>query len=287
MTDFTISEFIARAGDQGRPQASDAAFPRGRGLWGAGEACERRAMRALANFFRPLVALTLAWAGGARAESVADIARFHVQVMGGAKALAELQTVRMTGRVTAAGRRMTFVMYAARPASVRLEISGGGRVLVQGTDGTNPPWELDTAARPARARPMAAPAGRAFLADAEFDDPLVAGAARGFVIEDGGAAVRDGTRLLRLLVTRADALPFSLFVDPETFFVVRREEERAPAAGGVRQIVTRYADFAPVDRVLMPFRITVLADGKVEQETVVEKIEPNAVILPQMFAAPP
>lgn len=223
-----------------------------------------------------------------RADPAADIAQIHLEAIGGRARLAALKGLRMSGTVIVAAneQRMRFSMIAVRPSRVRLEIQQKGRTLVTATDGIEPPWEFDTGSWPPRYRDMEASAARGFLADAEFDDPLVAGAARGFSLDYAGETEVGGRKLLRVLATKSLTETFTLLVDPETYFIAMRVEQRTTAAGRKRQIVTRYDDFRPVEGVLLPFRITILAEGRIEQQMIVERIEANPEITPETFTRP-
>src|SRR4051812_1651852 len=130
----------------------------------------------------PLLAVALP----ARADRVEDLARIHIEAIGGQQRIAALSALRATGRVVANGKQVHFTLTAARPASVRLETENGGRSLVQASDGAEPAWEFDTGSWPPQYRPMAEANAKMFVADAEFDDPLVAGAARGYVFDYAG-----------------------------------------------------------------------------------------------------
>lgn len=223
-----------------------------------------------------------------RADPAADIAQIHLEAIGGRARLAALVGLRMSGVVVVASsdQRLRFSMIAGRPSRVRLEIQQKGRTLVTATDGVEPPWEFDTGSWPPRYREMDAAAARGFLADAEFDDPLVAGPARGFALDYAGEVEVDGRKLLRVLVTKSLADTFTLLVDPETYFISMRVEQRTTTAGRKRQIVTRYDDFRPVEGVLLPYRITIVTEGRVEQQMVVEKIEANPGFTPETFTRP-
>lgn len=233
-----------------------------------------------------LVFLLVAWE--ARADQAADIAQIHLEAIGGRARLAALVGLRMAGVVvvSANDQRLRFSMVAGRPNRVRLETQQKGRTLVTATDGVEPPWEFDTGSWPPRYREMEAAAARGFMADAEFDDPLVAGPARGFTLEYAGETEVDGHKLLRVLVTKNLAESFTLLVDAETYFITLRVEQRTTTAGRKRQIVTRYDDFRPVEGVLLPYRITILTDGRVEQQMVVEKMESNPGFTPETFSRP-
>ncbi len=222
----------------------------------------------------------------ARADQATDIAQIHLEAIGGRQRIAALTGLRMSGVVVVGETRVRFTMIAARPNRVRLETGGNGRTLINATDGEEAPWEFDTGTWPPRYRAMNEAAAKSFTADAEFDDPLVAGAARGFTLEYAGETEVDGQKMLRVLVTRKLADTFALLLDEETYFIVLRVEQRTTAGGRKRQIITRYDDFRPVDGILLPHRLTVMTDGRVEQQMVMEKIETNPEVTPETFTRP-
>ena len=230
--------------------------------------------------------LCLLAAAAARADQAEDIAQIHLEAIGGRHRLETLTGLRMSGVVSMGAKRLQFTMIAARPNRVRLETAGDGRTYVNASDGVEPPWEFDTGTWPMRYRAMSEDAAKIFTADAEFDDPLVAGPARGFVLEYSGEVEMEGRKLLRVLVTRKLVETFTLLIDEETYFILLRVEERSTVGGRKRQIITRYDDFRPVDGVLLPHKITLTTDGRVEQETMIEKIETNTELTPETFTRP-
>ena len=125
-----------------------------------------------------------------------------------------------------------------------------------------------------------------FASDSEFDDPLVAGAARGFVCDYAGELDVGGRKVVRILVTRKLTDTFSLLVDAETYFIVARIEHRNSVSGRRVEIVTRYEDYRPVDGVLVPHKVAVLSDGKIMQHTVIENVEANPPVTAETFVRP-
>jgi len=221
-----------------------------------------------------------------RADQAADIAQIHLEAIGGRQRIAALHSLRISGIVVLGEKHVRFTLIAARPDRVRLETADDGRTLINVSDGEEPAWELDTGTRPPRYRPMSEAAAKAFTADAEFDDPLVAGPARGFTLEFAGETEVDGRKLLRVLVTRKLNDTFSLLLDEETYFIVMRVERRMAADGRSRQIVARYDDFRPVEGVLLAHRVTLMTDGRTEQQMIMEKIETNPELTPETFTRP-
>lgn len=231
------------------------------------------------------LALTLPLA--LRADRVAEIVEIHRAVVGGRERLESLSSFRAEGHVLAAsGAQVRFTMVAARPNLIRLETEKGGRKLVQGWDGRGAPWELDTASWPPRYRDMPAGAARTFMTDAEFDDPLLAGAGRGFTLEFAGDFEAEGRRMLRVLVTRRLVDTFSLIVDEETCLIHMRVEQRQSAGGRAIRVATQYTDYRPVEGVLMPHTITLSIDGKATQQTKIARIVANSEKDGSLFRRP-
>ena len=237
-----------------------------------------------ARHFYPLVLFCAVTA--ARADEASDIARIHREAIGGSVRIAALTAVRMTGTIVIRERHVPFTMLAARPNRVRLQTEDNGHVLIAVSDGREPPWEYDSGSPPPRYRTMSETAAKSFTADAEFDDPLVGGSARGFTLEFAGMAISDGGRQLRILVTKNLSETFSLLIDEETYCILKRVDERVHPDGRKRLTITRYEDFRPVEEVLMPHKITLIIDGRVEQQMIIRDIEANPVLAPETFAVP-
>lgn len=221
-----------------------------------------------------------------RADRAAELALIHAEAIGGMKRIAALKALRATGHVVQGGNQVRFTLLAARPASMRIETERAGRTLVHATDGVEPPWEFDTGKWPPQYRGMNAGVAKTFVADAEFDDPLVAADSRGFTLEYAGEIVVEGRKLLRVLVTRKLAETFSVLLDDETFFIVMRVDHRESAGGRRLQLVTHYEDFRPVEGVLLPHTITQAIDGKATQQTKIARIEANPEIGKDAFTRP-
>ncbi|MEX2044035.1 MAG: hypothetical protein WD941_01705 [Opitutus sp.] len=219
-------------------------------------------------------------------DSADEVARIHIEAMGGAGRIAALAGLRATGHVTVGGRRVRFTMVAARPNRVRVETQSGGRTLVQSTDGVEAPWEYDTATLPPRYRIMPEATARAFAANAEFDNPLVAGASRGYAFDFAALVDAGDRKLLRVLVTRNLIETFSLMVDPETYLIAMRVEHRISPGGRRINIVTRFDDFRPVDGILLPHQVTVEVDGTVTQQTKIDRMDGNPELPDGTFTMP-
>ena len=221
-----------------------------------------------------------------RADPADDLARIHLHAIGGRERLDALAAMRATGHVEAAGKQVRFTMIAARPNRLRLETEKDGRSLIQVTNGVDPAWEWDTGTWPPQHKPLRENIAKLFTGDAEFDDPLVAGAERGFTLDLAGTIDASGKNLLRILVTRNLTETFSLLLDDATYFIVMRVEHRTSIGGRKTQIVTHYEDFRPVSGVLLPHRLILAVDGRVSQKTTITRVEANPTLSDETFSQP-
>ncbi len=232
---------------------------------------------------RRILFLFLAGSAIARADQIEDLVRIHREAMGGGQ-LQACRAIEARGTVIAGRQELKFEMVAARPNRVRLTLRSENRTLIQAMDGVEPAWLADSVKK--EARPMNDADAREFAVDAEFDDPLVGGAARGFTLDFAGETLWESRRVLKVLVTRRDTAPSFLLLDPDTYFILARLTKRKEPSGRETTIETRYEDFRPVSGVIFAHRILVLVEGKRLRETVLTEIHAIAEPPPEIFVRP-
>ncbi len=237
--------------------------------------------------------LRLAWvgavmvAGGATprlaADLADDLARISVEAAGGAQAHAALRGFRATGVTRVEGREVSFILYAARPRSVRIETLGEKGSLVRAFDGVHAPWKKDDPLQPPRR--LARAEEKDFILDADFDSPLYDHEARQISLDHAGEVSVGGRTYDALLATIRFTDSAKLYLDAETGLLARRDLVKL--ARGRRVVVeTHYSGYRQVAGVRLPTRIRTEVDGRILHETVIEDYEPNPR-LPKDFFAPP
>lgn len=236
------------------------------------------------RFWRQLGVAVVLTLSVARADTVADLVRSHLDALGGRERLTALKTMRVIGHVNTGGKVQKFELLARRPNSIRVTTTAEGRTLIQGCDGTVA-WRLEPEKSP-RAYRMQGTEEKDFKGESEFDDQLVDPEARGFQLDYAGEVTYQGHKAYKLLVTKLWQKPYFLILDAETFFIVAQVEDQTTASGQSVTKETRYGDFAPLDGVLLPRRFTVYADDRLVSETVLETMEANVTIPPGTFTLP-
>ena len=234
------------------------------------------------------IALSLAGLSPATAADAAanEVARIHVEAIGGAARVAALRSLRARGDLVEDGMAVPLTVFSARPNRVRMELRYPDHVIVSATDGRDPPWEFDSSKLPAQITRLTGLAARDFLAESDFDDPLVAGETGDYHLQSAGEQDFEGGRMIRFLVTRGVSDTFNLLVSPDTSFIVARLEQRATGAGRMKTILTHYKDFRPLAGVLIAHEINIYIGGKLTQQVKLREIVPNLILPAALFSEP-
>lgn len=229
--------------------------------------------------------LTLA-AGGRAAESLEEVRRVHVEVVGGRERIEALAAIRATGVIFLEEARVNFTLTVARPNRLRLEGESNGRKYMQAFDGIDIPWQMHSNGWPVRSRSISEPSATQIMVDAEYDGPLISGAARGFSLQLAGETERDGRRLLAVRVDWRRRENYTLLLDPETCLIAYRIDLRPLAEGQTEETVTRYDDYRPINGVLIPHDVITTVNGRFSDRMRVDHIEPNPPLPPDLFVRP-
>ncbi|AHF89977.1 hypothetical protein OPIT5_06830 [Opitutaceae bacterium TAV5] len=218
--------------------------------------------------------------------NIRELIRRHLQAIGGREAVSALRAIAVKGTIRFDGRaqHLQFNMWSARPNRVLIQTVTAERTLTEGYDGANPPWVLDSReGAPVDMKPASV---RAFIADAEFDDILVASLDRnGISIDYAGEARVNGRPAARYLVTQNFTEVSHLFVDLETLHIVRRDVSSRTNAFPI-PVQNYYSDYKPVKGVMLPTRITQKQNGRIVYVVINEHIEANPPVDAVFFSRP-
>ncbi len=215
-----------------------------------------------------------------KVDFAADLARIHIEMIGGRDKVAALTGLRATGTTNISGGKLTFVLWAQRPNRVRVETLGGDIRITRGYDGVHPPW-MRLAENHASEQPPEDAA--VFIRDAEFDDPLYRAKERGLGLHYTGAVQVHGIEWSRIEVTAPTGK--AIWYLDESYMLVRRDIKRVMRDKEVVE-ETYYSDFRSVSGVLLPHLIEVRVGNNVLHETKLEDIDANPFLLPEFFKRP-
>lgn len=218
-----------------------------------------------------------------RADAVAaDIARIHVEAIGGQERIDRLHSFRAAGQSQLGDVTLEFQMWAARPRSIRIEVMMGNQVLVQGWDGRHEPWIQN--GRDGAGQLMPDAVKTRFKSESDFDTPLINPETRGFALEYAGEDEVGGRPVVKLLATRDLTDQSTLFLAADTYFIVRQDRVRLAADGTRVATQTLYGDFRPVLGVILPHQLRTYEGETLVSDVMLNWIEPNPPIEPTMFS---
>ena len=240
---------------------------------------------ALGVFARTILLFgALVAAVAAHAQLGEEIARKHAARAG--DRLAALTALRAEGRTFIAGEVVPFLSLAERPNRLRVESFTPLRRVVQVYDGEHPPWISHTEVKAGAPREMNAGEAKDSIANADFDGPLLNHAAKGYSVDYAGEEVIFGRAALNLLVMNKSDDIFFLWVDGQTYEVVKRTVYRVFNNRRVA-VDTYFKDFREVGGVLQPHRIETESEGRTIYVMLIDRMVANPATIPaDAFARP-
>jgi len=222
--------------------------------------------------------------GRAVADLAADIAKISLEAAGGAKAHEALRSFRAVGTTRVGEQEVSFILHAARPNRLRVEVLGDKGNLVRASDGVHAPWKRSgLLGLPERLAPGEE---SEFLREADYEQPFHEWERRGVSLDYAGETVVGGRLCQKLLAVLGHTRMVTYYVDDETRLVIRRDEKRRLRGGREVVVETHFSDYRETAGVLLPRRVRTIVDGELADDTRIEAINPNPD-LPEDFFSPP
>jgi hypothetical protein len=234
---------------------------------------------------RALPGLILAvLAGPVAAQTVDEIIARSLEARGGLEKLKAVQSIRMTGRVSAGDRKATMVVEVKRPARIRVETVVDGARAVQAFDGTTA-WGIPPMGT-GRPETLPAEAARAMAADFDIDGPLVDYRAKGHRVELLGKSKVGGREAYEIKVVLKTGGVEHHFLDASSGLPMRVETKRV-VRGAAVEGESEIGDYREAGGLRWPFSIRSGARGRPEKQALtVERIEINPELDDARFRMP-
>ncbi|OLD14623.1 MAG: hypothetical protein AUI85_13310 [Acidobacteriales bacterium 13_1_40CM_3_55_5] len=223
----------------------------------------------------------------ASSQTADELISKNIKAKGGMDAIKAIKSVRMAGRLDAAGGFTGRVgQENMRPNLVRETFSLQGMTAVQAYDGSTA-WQIQPFGGHKDPQLMGEDDVRDLLIDSDFDGPLVDYKAKGNTVEYLGHDTIDGDDVLRLKVTLKNGDIVYYYLDPDTFLEIRTERQEF-VRGSVRENVTDLGSYKKVAGLMYPFSIASgpKNDPSSWQSVTMEKIEVNVPLGSSEFAVP-
>src|SRR6266481_55856 len=234
-----------------------------------------------------LVVFLLLFSSFAFSQTADELIAKNIQAKGGMDKIKAIKTVRMTGKLDAAGGFTGLIgQENMRPSLVRETFTLQGMTQVQAYDGSLG-WQIRPFGGRKDPQLMGEDDMRDLLIDADFDGPLVDYKEKGNRVEFLGHDTVDGDDALRLKVILKNGDILYYYLDPDTYLEIRKEIQEF-IRGSIKENVVDLGSYKPVAGVMYPFSIASGPKNRpnAAQTTTIEKIDVNVPLAKSEFELP-
>ncbi|MBA3849186.1 MAG: hypothetical protein C0502_04220 [Opitutus sp.] len=232
---------------------------------------DARQTRTLGRMLRCSVLFLVLSAVCAAADLGREIAGKHAQRPG----VRELRSLYAEGRTLIKGETIDFKMWAERPNCLRVESLSPLRKVVQIYDGRHEPVIRHSNVEGGRPLRMSPGERKDFIANADFDGPLMDHALKGFTVDYAGSDTVGGRPANKLLVMSPHDDVLFLWLDEESAEVVKRSVFRIAHEQRLT-VDTFFSDFREVAGTLQPHRIETKIGDNTLYLMIIERMEGNS-----------
>ena len=220
--------------------------------------------------------------------TVDELVAKNIEAKGGAAALHDLQSLRLTGKllVQQGGEiELGYLQIKKRPEEVRTEASLQGMTQIQAYDGKEG-WKVSPFFGRKDPERMSADDVKALIEDSEIDGALVDWTAKGSNVEYLGTEDVDGTSAHKLKVVRKNGDVSFVYLDPDHFLEIRVLTERM-RHGAHEEVETDLGDYEKAGGVFVPTSFEVGRKGAPDkQRVIIDKVEANVPVDDTIFHFP-
>ena len=219
--------------------------------------------------------------------TVDELVAKNIEAKGGATAVHDLQTLRLTGKmlVQEGQIQLTFMQIKKRPDEARTEASLQGMTQIEAYDGKEG-WRVSPFFGRRDPERMSADDVKALVEDAEMDGPLIDWQTKGNTVEYLGTEDVDGTPAHKLKVARKNGDVSFVYLDPDHFLEIRVLTQRT-RHGAYEQVETDLGDYEKAGGVFVPTSIEFGRKGAPDkQRIIIDKVEANAPVDDAIFHFP-
>jgi hypothetical protein len=219
--------------------------------------------------------------------TVDELVAKNIEAKGGAAALHDLQTLRLSGKMLVQDGQIqyTYVQINKRLDEVRTEVSLQGMTQIEAYDGKEG-WKVSPFFGRKDPERMSADDVKALIEDSEIDGALVDWQTKGSSVEYLGTEDVDGTPAHKLKVVRKNGDVSFVYLDPDHFLEIRILTERT-RHGAQEEEETDLGDYEKAGGVFVPTSIESGRKGAPDkQRIIIDKVEANVPVDDAVFHFP-
>jgi photosystem II stability/assembly factor-like uncharacterized protein len=247
-------------------------------------------LAAMRNVLLIILVIAAALERSSHAAPLDDILSKNLAARGGEARLANLKSLRLTGRIALGGRGgsidAAWGQLQKRPGEFRDEITVQGLTQISAYDGREG-WTVSPFSGRRDAEKASDDDAKLLAEQAEIDGPLIGWRAKGYRIEHLGTEDTDGTPAIKLRVTRKDGDVQYVYLDPDSFLEMRITTVHK-SRGIERVTETDLGGYQQVEGVWLAFAVEAGEPGGPRTARItVERAEANVALDDAWFKLPP
>jgi hypothetical protein len=205
----------------------------------------------------------------------------NLNAKGGLERLRAVQSIKQTASLSMMGMEATMTLYSKRPNLVRQEITVNKQLVINAFDG-EVPWLINPMMGASRPIIVSGPQAESIKEQSGFDGPLVDFKARGVVVSVEGLESAGDQTLVHLKLVSPKSLQIRhLYLDSVTYLDAKLTTEQDKV-----KLDQEFLDYREVEGIKVPFLIRSSANGVVQSEIKVQKVEFNAKMDDTLFRMP-
>ena len=211
----------------------------------------------------------------------------NIEAKGGATALHDLQSLRLTGKMLVQQGQIeyAYLQTKKRPDEVRTEASLQGMTQIQAYDGKEG-WRVSPFFGRKDPERMSFDDVKALIENSEIDGPLVDWKTKGSSVEYLGTEDVEGTPAHKLKVVRKNGDVSFVYLDPDHFLEIRVLTQRM-RHGAHEEVETDLGDYEKAGGVFIPTSIEAGRKGAPDkQRIIIDKVEANVPVDDTIFHFP-
>lgn len=175
------------------------------------------------------------------AQSANEIVQKYISAIGGTEAWKKVNTMKMTGAISAQGMEMPITLTAINGKAMRVDMTIMGManyMIITPKEG----WSYFPVQGQTKAEPMTADAIGQMQDQLDVQGELVDYSAKGKKIEYVGKDDVDGTETFKLKLTDKDGKEKTLYFDASNYYLIR-EVQKIKADGKEMESITNYSNY--------------------------------------------
>ena len=231
-----------------------------------------------------LFGLTLFVTFGMQAQTADEIINNYFENTGGAEAWRQLESTKMTAKMSMQGMEFPGTIYAAPPNKQRAEINVQGQEIISAYNG-DVAWMINPMM--GSGDPQKMPDAQAEeMKKQEFESPLLDYEKKGHTVSLEGKETVDGTETYKVKLTRKNGDVEYYYFEPEYYVPIMMEREISNGQMKGQMAKTYLSDYQEVEGLMMPFFIESKINGQTLQKLTITSVELNPEIETEMFNFP-